>query len=69
MDQQQYIPMSSTVEGSTIAPQLDIGATELPAEVTQMDFQTIKSASDTLKVIFSSVGIRKLLNCSNFCFF
>lgn len=51
MDQQQYIPMSSTVEGSTIASQSGIGANELPSEISQMDFQTVKTASDTLKVI------------------
>lgn len=51
MEQQQYIQCSSSVTGSTSgAPQEGNGIGDLPPEISQMDFQTIKAASDTLKV-------------------
>lgn len=49
MDQQQFI--QSSPEGT----QSSAGsANELPPDISHMDFQTIKAASDTLKVILVS---------------
>lgn len=50
MDQQQQYVQSTSgaeVQGGDVV----VGsASELPSDISQMDFQTIKAASDTLKV-------------------
>lgn len=45
--QQQYVQSTSGTDGRNAV----VGsASELPPDISQMDFQTIKAASDTLKV-------------------
>lgn len=47
--QQQYVQSTSGTEGRG-GDAVVGGASELPPDISQMDFQTIKAASDTLKV-------------------
>lgn len=47
--QQQYVQSTSGTEGQG-GDGVVGGGSELPSDISQMDFQTIKAASDTLKV-------------------
>lgn len=48
--QQQYVQSTSGTEGQSGGDAVVGSASELPPDISQMDFQTIKAASDTLKV-------------------
>lgn len=51
MDQQQFAQPSSSGSQSNVG-----GHSELPPDISQMDFQTIKAASETLKVSSTEIG-------------
>lgn len=54
MDQQQQYVQSTSGTGGQSGDVVVGSARELPPDISQMDFQTIKAASDTLKVSDSS---------------
>lgn len=61
--QQQYVQSTSGTEGQRGDGMVG-SASELPPDISQMDFQTIKAASDTLKVseFCSNIFINQLVS-------
>lgn len=70
MEQQQFLPSSSAMAGPN-PEQEENNVSEFPPDmdVSQMDFQTIKAASDTMKVEKDQENYSRYMNNINIFFY